>query len=659
MLSTPNSTRSASHTHKLPFRKDIQGLRAFAVLLVIAAHAKVSGFEGGFIGVDVFFVISGYLITGLLIKELSSNGQIRFLRFYARRLKRLLPTLALVIITSAFFAYCLLPEPEQLAQATSAAAAIFWVSNIYFTFQNLDYFGTQAAQNIYLHTWSLGVEEQFYLVWPLLLALVFWSTTKKAKYKIALTTTLVVVAIISLFACIWQTSYDARLAFYLTPFRAWQFCVGGLVFLFSERFSSLFKRALPIISLLGLLLIIAGALIVQSATPYPGTYALMPTAGAALLIIAGGGGSKGFATKIMENKIAQGMGNISYSWYLWHWPVFILGGLLLPLSSPVNQLLLISASGALAYTTYHLFENPIRLSRWQEEQHGKQTVAALVLMSIINIGAIHWNNTQHDRIEAGSSAWFTAVRTDLPEIYRLGCDDWFHSSDVKICKLGSDNAEKRVVIFGDSIGLQWFPAIKEIALVENWQLLVITKSACPMANKPYFYPTIGREYTECAEWRTKAIAAIKNMTPDIAILGSTDSYDFSSKQWQEGTESVLHEIGPVTGTTYLIRATPTLGFDGPNCLAKGATDVQELQNQSGCRTSYDTNETSVAWTAINDAAKKFENVKLIDMNGLVCPDSSCAAYRDGVFVYRDGQHLTATFVRSISSELRSMLDAND
>lgn len=660
MLSTHNTdsfTKSTASPATLTYRKDIQGLRALAVLLVIAAHAKIPGFEGGFIGVDVFFVISGYLITGLLLKELASEGEIRFLRFYARRLKRLLPALALVVTTTAFISYQMLPTTEQLPQAVSAATAIFWVSNIHFAFGNLDYFGSQADQNVFLHTWSLGVEEQFYLAWPILLALTFWATRNR-KYQTNLTIMLAAVAVISLIACIYQTSLNARLAFYLTPFRAWQFGVGGLVFLFSERSTLISKTTASTLSVLGLLLIIGSALTLRSSAPYPGVFALIPTIGAAFLIIAGGASTSGLTSKLMENRFAHGMGNISYSWYLWHWPIFILGGLFLPLSNPINQLLLILASGVLAYVTYHLFENPIRHSQWQANQYGRQIIAALILMSTINIGAIHWNNKQSDKAEADPNDWFTAVRTDLPEIYGLGCDDWFRSSEVKICKFGGDDdAQAKVVVFGDSIGLQWFPAIKEIAEKENWQLLVITKSACPMANIPFFYPTIGREYTECAEWRSNAITKIKEISADIVILGSAETYNFSPEQWQEGTESVLREIAPNARKIYFIRATPTLAFDGPSCLAQQATDLQDPNGQGGCRSSYNSQEASTVWRSISAATTHYQNVKLIDLNELVCPDGTCSAYRDGAFLYRDSQHLTATFIRSLSEPLHTMLEA--
>lgn len=651
MLSTHNTdsfTKSTASPATLTYRKDIQGLRALAVLLVIAAHAKIPGFEGGFIGVDVFFVISGYLITGLLLKELASEGEIRFLRFYARRLKRLLPALALVVTTTAFISYQMLPTTEQLPQAVSAATAIFWVSNIHFAFGNLDYFGSQADQNIFLHTWSLGVEEQFYLAWPILLALAFWATRNR-KYQTNLTIMLVAVAVISLIACIYQTYLNARLAFYLTPFRAWQFGVGGLVFLFSERSALISKTTASTLSVLGLLLIIGGALTLRSSAPYPGVFALIPTIGAAFLIIAGGASTSGLTSKLMENRFAHCMGNISYSWYLWHWPIFILGGLFLPLSNPINQLLLILVSGVLAYVTYHLFENPIRRSNKLISFNGWQIIASLTLMTVINISLIKWFNEADRQISAPSSSPYIKAKLDIPVIYGMGCDDWYHSANVKLCSFGDENAENTVAIIGDSIGLQWFPALQKIYNKPNWKIVVMTKSSCPMVDEALFYKRIGREYTECALWRGAVMTQLKRLNPNVTILGSAEAYDFTSEKWREGTDRILQQVSSSSAQAHIIRATPGLPFDGPLCLATTKATLTD------CST-VNSHLRSMAWTSIQEAAKNFTNVFTIDLNNAVCPDGVCQAELNGIVVYRDSLHLTSTFTESLADKLQLKLN---
>lgn len=638
-----NRSRHDIHLSKLPYRKDIQGLRALAILLVIAAHAKIPGLEGGFIGVDVFFVISGYLITGLLVKELTCDGKISFLQFYARRLKRLLPALALVIVVTALFAYRLLPSTEQLPQTTSAAAAIFWVSNIQFAFQDLDYFGSQADQNIYLHTWSLGVEEQFYLVWPLALAFTFWAAKSRISARIALVTALSIIGVVSFIACIVQTLQDAKLAFYLPLFRAWQFCAGGLVFLLADKIGSN-RNISKVTYISGFLLIIGSAIFMKGSMPYPGFLAAIPTLGTALLIIGGTGGPKSVTSKLLENPIAQKIGDISYSWYLWHWPVLILGGLLFPLDSPKNQLLLITLSWSLAIVTYQLFEKPIRSNIKIEKFYGWHITIGLSICIAISIQSMNWQSHLHKVIASEKHSPLTLARMDLPVIYRMGCDDWYHSADVKVCRFGGENAQKHVVMIGDSIGLQWFPAVFEAFPINEWRISVMTKSSCPIVEIPFFYDRIGREYTECSQWREKALITARQLAPDILILGSAN-YDFKPDQWRDGSKKILDLVADSAAHIYIIRPTPTLPFDAINCLS--ATEPDD-SSPARCSAKPDLRTNTQAWEAVSELSKSYKNVHLLDMNELVCPENVCSAGDRNSPKYRDNMHLTASFTASLA-----------
>ncbi|MCR6651642.1 MAG: acyltransferase [Cellvibrionaceae bacterium] len=562
-----NNIASTSDSSKLPYRKDIQGLRALSILLVIAAHAKIPGLKGGFIGVDVFFVISGYLITGLLIQELTKNSQINLLRFYARRLKRLLPALALVVTVTALLASRLLTPMEQPHQAISAAAAIFWVSNILFVLQDLNYFDGQAEQNIYLHTWSLGVEEQFYLVWPILLTIVFWATKGRRGLRTALISAFAIIGALSLIACIWQTSQDARLAFYLTPFRAWQFCAGSIAFLLRQRFVLIERRIIDFASIVGIILIIGSAILLSQSIPYPGILSVIPTAGAALVLISGSENKRTVVDNILQSRLAQGIGNISYSWYLWHWPVLGIGYLFLSPQKLTNSILLILIAWILAVATYFLIENPIRQNKKLINFNGWQIVGSLTLMALINISAINWFNQMDQQIKASPSDFYADAKNDMPIIYRMGCDDWYQSADVKLCSFGDQRAANTAAIIGDSIGLQWFPALHKIYGKPDWKIVVATKSACPMVDEDFYYQRIGRTYTECSKWRNALMATLKQIKPNVIIFGSAETYDFTADQWTHGTGRVLRQISQSTDKAYVIRATPGLPFDGPQCLA--------------------------------------------------------------------------------------------
>lgn len=656
---------NSPQNNKLQFRPDIEGLRGLAVLLVIFAHANFSWIAGGFIGVDVFFVISGYLITGILQKELQAKGKVDFLNFYARRFRRLLPALAVMIIATGLVASKLLPVAELPEQASAAAAAIFWISNIYFTFKEFDYFGTTAGDNLFLHTWSLGVEEQFYLIWPLLLLALYFLSGRgrySANTKIAVIS---LICMVSFFACIWATYHRPTWAYYMMPLRIWQFGIGALGFMLTQHILENVDRRIRDAALwLGVILIIGSALLLHKSTSYPGLYALAPTIGTFLLLSFAYPASRDSGLKqawrpsttvFLAAKPMQAMGKISYSWYLWHWPVLILGEAFFPSPDVFMRLLFIGVSWVLALASYHIIEAPIRLNRIAPSRVGWQIVAALFLMVLINSQTISWQTSAREQLKLEEHSPYLATKSDLPIIYSMGCDDWFNSSEVKPCSFGRPTAPRTAVIIGDSIGLQWFPAIQQIYSGDEWKLIAITKSACPMVDEPFFYQRIGRTYSECDQWRAELVSVVSSLKPEVLIMGSAESYGYSEEQWYRGTVSILSQVTQATKQTFIIRATPTLPFDGPRCLHQQL--LVNTRSTSACTTPYDSNQ-SIAWQGISKAVQQFGNTRLLDMNNLVCPNQVCQAKDGSLVTYRDGQHLTATYIKSLANQLRKQLHAS-
>ncbi|HEY3519458.1 MAG TPA: acyltransferase, partial [Rhodanobacteraceae bacterium] len=324
----------SKHVYRLGYRGDIEGLRAIAILLVVAAHAKVKWLAGGFVGVDVFYVLSGYLITGLLVQEIRTARTIRFANFYARRLRRLLPALLMMIAVTCVLGRLLLAPGEQPAQASSAAAASLWLSNFHFAFQRMDYFAPGSEANLFLHTWSLGVEEQFYLVWPLLLVLAMgaWEGAKREPSVRRLGWVMLLTAVLSFALSLYWTYAQPQLAFYMMPSRAWQFALGALVFLgFGapdfQPGTQIPRRQnmLWVAGWAGLCLIVAAGVLLDERVPYPGFWAILPSMGAALVLASGGCGAIGGVDRFLALKPMQAIGRISYAWYLWHWPALLLG----------------------------------------------------------------------------------------------------------------------------------------------------------------------------------------------------------------------------------------------------------------------------------------------------------------------------------------------
>lgn len=370
------------------YRKDIQGLRAVAIILVVLAHAPLGILSGGFIGVDVFFVISGYLITGLISREYKESQKINLLNFYARRLKRLFPALFIMVVGVYFFSLWFLSASEISTQLTSLPYAISWTSNLYFTFQTIDYFDELSTRDLFLHTWSLGVEEQFYLIWPVIIILLFSFANSFAKSnfnkKIIF---LFVFLIIGFIFSVITSIYFPKSHFYAMPSRIWQFALGGIIYFLHQEnnIQSIFqiKQKLNLsMSLIGLIMLITAAITFSHNMLYPGFWAIIPSLATALIIFSGY--FINHSSNIFNHVILQWIGDRSYSWYLWHWPVFLLGSAIYSENSIIFSIFLIILSFLLAIISYRVVEIPFwkgKLSRFSSAS--VILVVLIIMMALI------------------------------------------------------------------------------------------------------------------------------------------------------------------------------------------------------------------------------------------------------------------------------------
>ncbi len=323
--------------YKLKFRPDIEGLRALAIILVVLEHADSRWLPGGFIGVDIFFVLSGFLITGLLLQEIVENGRIKWLAFYSRRFKRLLPALIFMLLGSWLLVLLFLAPYEQFFHADAMQYASVWASNFFFAFSKIGYFDATAQENIFLHTWSLAVEEQFYIVWPFLLYFflgAFQWQGGKADWKRlvwGLCGTLLICFIFGLFLSYTQPVWG----FYLMPARAWQFAAGGLTFMLSHKLIFFRKDnvgnrwvSMPFIAVLlgwvAIVSLVVVAVLMPDNVVYPGFWAIIPSLATCCILLVGSIEPNSSMAKCLSLKPMQGIGRLSYSWYLWHWPILII-----------------------------------------------------------------------------------------------------------------------------------------------------------------------------------------------------------------------------------------------------------------------------------------------------------------------------------------------
>lgn len=349
------------------FRPDIEGLRAVAVIAVVLYHAGIPGIGGGYIGVDVFFVISGFLITGLLFREASTTNTVALGRFYGARARRLLPAAAIVGTVTAIGAAAVLPPLQARSVFLDGVASALYVGNYRFALRGTDYL-TADAPSPFQHYWSLGVEEQFYLVWPLLIIAVAASVRRVRPLRatprpVPYAVVLALIGAASLVAGVLWTRTSPSWAFFSLPTRAWELAAGGLVALSIQQWRRLSLRTASIAGWGGLALILLTCTQLNAHTPYPGTEALLPVLGTAL-IIGGGAVTGGLGPgRLLCRPAMRAIGRISYSWYLWHWPVLLLMPALLgePAGLPA-RLSATAVSAGLAVLTLHLVENPGRFA---------------------------------------------------------------------------------------------------------------------------------------------------------------------------------------------------------------------------------------------------------------------------------------------------------
>jgi peptidoglycan/LPS O-acetylase OafA/YrhL len=656
-------SNSGALNYKLGYRSDIEGLRAVAILLVVAAHFRVPGFTGGFIGVDIFFVLSGYLITGLIVNEISTTNNFNFAKFYGRRIRRLLPALVLLLVCIALFGELLLTSIDQIDQAKAAGSASIWVSNFYFAFSDINYFNPDAKTNLFLHTWSLGVEEQFYLVWPVLILLVSgaWQDAKTSPKPDRLKLVMPAVFVASFMLCVWWSYHVPQLAFYMMPARAWQFALGALIFVYfgSPAASVVNSHAdvfgqrglLRLIGWIGLALIVGAGILLNEQVTYPGAWALVPSFGAAMILAVGAHSPQKGVGGLLSKGPMQAIGKVSYSWYLWHWPILLLGASVADIANPGYRCGLALLSFVIAVFSYWYIEAPIRkipqLISWPRAT----VIGGVLIMIFVGFITLQWHRASMQNSESPAQERFWRAKWDAPIIYYTGCDSWYLSSKVTICKFGNSNAPHTAVAIGDSIGLQWFPAIQHIFHRSSWRLLVMTKSSCPLVDREFFYTRIGRVFTECSSWRDKVLKKIQSMRPDIVILGSTYTYPYTKDQWINGTSAILAELSSAAKHIYLLRSTPVLSFDGPICLAPRSWLYKILVSGRSCSSPAYSNKFDDVYAWQKLAADRFHNVSMIDMTDAVCPNGECKAERNGVIVFRDSEHITATFARQLGPSL--------
>ncbi|CAN5414841.1 acyltransferase family protein [soil metagenome] len=640
------------------FRSDIEGLRALAVVMVVAFHAGLSALSGGFIGVDVFFVISGYLITSLLLSEIARTGCIDLRAFYARRVRRLLPTAFVVLFVTLLVGGLMLSPLEVVTSGKSAVATSLYGSNVWFMRQTADYFAPESALNPFLHTWSLAVEEQFYFVWPVLLLLVMRYMPRR------LPVVLFVVGLASLALCLVMVDVKQSFAFYASPTRAWEFAVGAIACLIPRASLATRPRLVRMGGWLGFALVLGSGFLLSEATPFPSWSALLPVFGAAAMLLAGQNDTRWLVP--LSWRPMRYLGSRSYAIYLWHWPIIVLALIAWPHMGAWERVGLALASVAMAEISYRLVEHPIRIGPPARMRPGIILIVALIVTALsAGLGVATVVAGRHLGAERGQAAISLAqsLTSRLPET----CVVSLSVTRVKTCDfaptaggaggLGAPGVPvRRIVLFGDSHAAQWFTPVSTFASRDRAVLTTVLKSSCPPARITAVSSRLRRSFTECSTWRRAALDRIITLRPDLVVLSEhSNSYvrradvavtapSTDAQGWGEGLAATVQALSRAGIATVVLSDTPTMNFNVPTCLGRKARGVVDRPCEVARPLAMNMAAVLAERAAVADAAL----TRYLDVSVLFCSGAICLPTMGGTVLYKDANHISEVGARRVA-----------
>jgi peptidoglycan/LPS O-acetylase OafA/YrhL len=669
------------------FRADIQGLRAVAVLLVVVNHAAAPLLPGGYVGVDVFFVISGFLISGHLVESLRRTGRIDFTRFYAARARRILPA-ALVTIAGTAVAAFFVVSPLRIVQILQdAVASALYVPNIVFALRRTDYLAG-TAPSPFQHFWSLGVEEQFYLVWPLLLLGAFLIGRRSHR---TLLLAVGAVTLASFVASATLTPADPSLAFFSPLTRAWEFGVGALIAGAAPLLARTPLALARVLGWLGLALVVFSAATYTAAAAYPGVAALVPVVGAGLVIAAGGpiagraaaggegaGGDavpRGSAARLLGLAPMVSVGAISYSLYLVHWPIIVLAheriGLEEPLPLALGLGLALAALPA-AWVLYRLVETPLRSGR----ATSRRVIAASVVVTLALVGGLMGGTAAAAQLPLSSSRSvesqpaaplpdgtdvvptnlapdLRSATADTGAVYTDGCQQNLRESAVLTCSFGAVDSDRTIALFGDSHAGRWFPALEATATSLGYRLDTYTKSGCRTEETRAAWDAA--KNASCSAWREAAVAELAADPPDVVVLanhlGPSPGKDPAAQRddWVDGL-GALYDRLPASSRIVTLADSPEFETSPVLCLSAHLDDAERCAVPRA--------------DALNPAIRTAQEIVATERGGVVvdltdyfCNTRVCPAIIGATLVYSDEHHVTATFSETLAQPLEERLRA--
>ncbi|HET9521330.1 MAG TPA: acyltransferase family protein [Candidatus Limnocylindrales bacterium] len=695
------------------FRPDVEGLRGVAVLAVLLFHSNLIGPGGGFVGVDVFFVISGFLITGLLLREREKTGRIWLTRFYARRVRRLLPAAVVVLVATLIVALNVVAPLDRPGIGIDGAAAALSIANIRFALAAGDYFSVETLPSPFLHFWSLAVEEQFYIVWPALILLIARGRNAARRVGIAL----FAIVAVSLATSVLVTDLAPNWAFYSLPTRAWELGLGGLLAVGGPALERLPGRVVGLAGWIGLAAVVESIALFNAELPFPGWVAILPGLGT-MVLLAGGSRPLGPGWLLAIPPL-RWVGRISYSLYLVHWPILVLGPIALGVAADAGtSLALVGLSVLVATALWALVETPFRTGLPSLARRPRRTLslamstilavvvgAAIPSMGVAADGLVppvpvpseepwpsDWPSAppspsdrptppptptdptsppsaspspvpspipepglgNHGRLPDDVKPPLGSARGDEERLRRDGCLAFESVVEPPKCVYGAKDSNYTVALVGDSHAAHWFPALERLAKHEGWRVVTFVKVSCPFIDMRVRNVALKREYRECAAFNEATIQRLVRIQPDLTLVSvgriSTHPLLAGDDTVAAKGEALARMLGRLPGPTLLIVDTPYAGQDVPGCLSAHQRDID------ACAIPHKTAFTD-RLGAVEKVAAEASGAGRIDLTPRICVEDPCPVVVNGMIVFRDAGHLTATFSRSLAPALGQAIRA--
>ena len=656
------------------FLPEIQALRAVAVTLVVVYHFWPRVLTGGFVGVDAFFVISGFLITSHLLREADRTGTVRLWAFYARRVRRLLPASVFVLLFVGLGTFLLLPTDLWSATAKEVTASGFYVENLWLASKAVTYSASNDVASPVTHYWSLSAEEQFYLLWP---GLIILSCLGARRWLRGRTTTTVGVTLLAVTACsfafsVWATQAHRAAAYFITATRAWEFGAGALVVLLMRRWGpSLFlSRVLRWLGLGGLL---AAGWFYSGATPFPGYAAALPVLATAAVIVAGDTGRADPSDRVFRLRQVQWLGDVSYSVYLWHWPLLVFAPYIVrhPLGTPELVVLLVICLGVSGLSKRYVEDGTRYWPRLRLTSRATLCAAAvaMVVIALVSGTQIYAAGVQEQENAAlladvsarpcfGAPAMENRARcpdavtalplvavtkVDAPWAAEPGCHGTATGADVvQTCFWGTGKPTRVVALVGDSHAQAWRAAMHRIAKARNWQLIELFAGGCPANASQSIVFKHRTDAGQCPEWTTKTTGRLRALAPDDIITTAFAQQNVfqPAGSGPAGFERVWRDWLVFSRVTVLRDIPTTASRNGPQCLAINADRPQACANPRAAVLVDD--------DLMRAARAMRGEVNLIDLSDHFCDARRCYAVIGGASIYYDDDHMSNQFSASLA-----------